>query len=156
DTAAFAVATIRAWGLQRGSAMYPRAKELLITADGGGSNSARARLWKAELQRLADETGLPIAVSHLPPGTRPWNKIEHRMFCHIPANWRGQPLLSREVIVSLIGRTRSSPGLRIQAALDAGQYPIGIKVRADEMAALRLGRSAFHGEWHYTILPPKR
>ena len=121
DTAAFAVATIRAWWRQMGSAMYPRAQELLITADGGGSNSARARLWKGELQRLAAETGLRIAVSHLPPGTSKWNKIEHRMFCHITANWRGQPLLSREVIVSLIGSTRSSTGLRIQAALDAGQ-----------------------------------
>ena len=136
--------------------MYPRAKELLITADGGGSNSARARLWKAELQRLADETGLRIAVSHLPPGTSKWNKIEHRMFCHITANWRGQPLLSREVIVSLIGSTRSSTGLRIQAALDAGQYPTGIKVSAGEMAAIRLERSDFHGEWNYTILPHKR
>jgi hypothetical protein len=113
DTVAFAVATIRAWWRQRGAAMYPRAQELLITADSGGSNSARARLWKAELQRLADETGLRLAVSHLPPGTSKWNKIEHRMFGHITANWRGQPLLSREVIVSLLGTTRSSTGLRI-------------------------------------------
>lgn len=156
DTAACAVATIRAWWGQRGSAMYPRAQELLITADGGGSNSARARLWKAELQRLADETGRRMAVSHLPPGTRKWNKIEHRMFCHITANWRGQPLLSREVIVSLIGPTRSSSGLRIQAALDARQYPMGMKVSADEMEAIRLERSDFHGEWNYTILPHKR
>jgi hypothetical protein len=156
DTAAFAVATIRAWWCQMGSAMYPRAKELLITADGGGSNSARARLWKAELQRLADATGLRMVVSHLPPGTSKWNKIEHRMFCHITANWRGQPLLSREVIVSLIGSTRSSTGLRIQAALDAGHYPIGIKVSASEMEAIRLERSDFHGEWNYTILPHKR
>ena len=139
-----------------GSAMYPRAKELLITADGGGSNSTRARLWKVELQRLADETGLRIAVSHLPPGTSKWNKIEHRMFCHITANWRGQPLLSREVIVSLIGSTRSATGLRIQAALDAGPYPIGRKVSASEMEAMRLERSDFHGEWNYTILPHKR
>ena len=129
DTAAFAVATIRAWWRQMGSAMYPRAKELRITADGGGSNSARARLWQAELQRLADETGLRLAVSHLPPGTSKWNKSEHRMFCHITANWCGRPLLSREVIVSLIGSTHSSTGLRISAALDAGQYPIGMKGR---------------------------
>jgi Rhodopirellula transposase DDE domain len=153
DTAAFAVATIRAWWREMGSAMYPRAKELLITADGGGSNSARARLWKAELPRLADETGRRMAVSHLPPGTSTWNKIEHRMFCHITANWRGQPLLSREVIVSLIGSTRSSTGLRIQVALDAGQYPIGITVSAVEMEAIRIERSDFHGEWNYTILP---
>ncbi len=156
DTAAFAVATIRAWWRQRGSARSPRATELRITAEGGGSTSARARWWKAELQRLADETGLRMAVSHLPPGTSKWNKIEHRMFCHITANWRGQPLLSREGIVSLIGRTRSSTGLRIQAALDAGQYPLGIKVSAVEMEAIRLERSDFHGEWNSTILPHKR
>jgi hypothetical protein len=156
DTAACAVATIRAWWGQMGSALSPRAQELLITADGGGSHSARARLWKAELQRLADETGRRMAVSHLPPGTRKWNKIAHRMFCHITAHWRGQPLLSREVIVSLIGHTRSSSGLRIQAALDARQYPIGIKVSADEMEAIRLERADFHGEWNYTILPHKR
>ena len=155
-TAAFAVAMIRAWWRKMGSAMYPRATELLITADGGGSNSARARLWKAELQRLADETGLRMAVSHLPPGTSKWNKIEHRMFCHITANWRGRPLLSREVIVSLIGDTRSSTGLRIQAVLDAGQYPVGIKVSAIEMETIRIERSDFHGEWNYTILPHKR
>ena len=156
DTAAFAVATLRAWWRQMGSALYPRAKARLITAAGGGSNRARARRWKAELQRLADETGLRMAVSHLPPGTSKWNKIEHRMFCHITANWRGQPLLSREVIVSLIGRTRSSTGLRIPVALDAGQYPIGSKVSAVEMEAIRLKRSDFHGEWNYTILPHKR
>lgn len=156
DTAAFAVATIRAWWRQMGTAMYPRAKELLITADGGGSNSARARLWKAELQRRADETGLRMAVSHLPPGTSKWHKIEHRMFCHITANCRGKPLLSREVVVRLIGSTRTSTGLRIQAALDVGQYPLGIKVSAAAMATIRLERADFHGEWNYTILPHKR
>ncbi len=156
DTAAFAVAPIRAWWRQRGAVMYPRAKALLLTAEGGGSQSARARLWKAELQRLADATGLRMAVSHLPPGTSKWHKIEHRMFGHITAHWRGQPLLSREVIVSLIGNTRSATGRRIQAALDAGQYPIGIKVSAVTMEAIRLERSAFHGEWNYTILPHKR
>ena len=153
DTPAFAVATIRAWWLQMGSKMYPKAKELLITADGGGSNSTRARLWKLELQRFSDETALRICVSHLPPGTSKWNKIEHRMFCHITANWRGKPLESREVVVSLIGNTTTSKGLRIQAVLDAGQYPKGIKVSDAEMKELRIKRATFHGEWNYTILP---
>ncbi|MBM3223627.1 MAG: ISAzo13 family transposase [Candidatus Tectomicrobia bacterium] len=156
DTAAFAVATIRAWWHQMGAAMYPRAKALLITADSGGSNSVRTRRWKVELQRLADETGLRLAVSHFSPGTSKWNKIEHCMFCHITANWRGRPLLSREVIVSLMGSTTSTTGLRIHAALDAGHYPLGIKVSAAELAAICLERSAFHGEWNYTILPHKR
>jgi Rhodopirellula transposase DDE domain len=153
DTPAFAVATLRAWWLHLGTAMYPQATELLITADSGGSNSARARLWKRELQRFADESGLRVSVSHLPPGTSKWNKIEHRMFCHITANWRGQPLESREVIVSLIGATTTTQGLRIQAALDARQYPTGVKVSDAEMTALRMERSAFHGDWNYTILP---
>jgi Rhodopirellula transposase DDE domain len=156
DTAACAGATIRAWWRQMGAALYPRAKELLITADGGGSNRIRARLWQVELPRLADETGLRIAVSHLPPGTSQWNQSEHRMCCHITAHWRGPPLLSREVIVSLMGSPRSATGLRIQAALEAGQSPIGIKVSAGEMEAMRRERSDFHGEWNYTILPPKR
>ena len=153
DTPAFAVATIRAWWRQMGSPMYPKAKELLITADSGGSNSARARLWKRELQRFADDSRLRVCVSHLPPGTSKWNKLEHRMFCHITANWRGKPLESREVIISLIGSTSTSTGLRIQAALDAGQYPTGVKVTKTEMQELRLERSDFHGEWNYTILP---
>jgi len=153
DTPAFAVATIRTWWLAMGSAMYPKAQELLITADSGGSNSARARLWKRELQRFADASGLRVSVSHLPPGTSKWNKIEHRMFCHITANWRGKPLESREVIVSLIGATTTAKGLRIQAALDAGQYPTGVKVPDAEMEALRIERSDFHGDWNYTILP---
>ena len=153
DTPAFAVATLRAWWLHLGTAMYPQATELLITADSGGSNSARARLWKWELQRFADESGLRVSVSHVPPGTSKWHKIEHRMFCHITANWRGQPLESREVIVSLIGATTTTQGLRIQAALDAGQYPTGVKVSDAEMTALRMERSAFHGDWNYTMLP---
>jgi hypothetical protein len=153
DTPAFAVATIRAWWLQMGSVMYPQAKELLITADSGGSNSARARLWKLELQRFADENGLRVCVSHLPPGTSKWNKIEHRMFCHITANWRGKPLESREVIVSLIGSTSTSKGLRIRAALDEGQYPTGVKITKAEMKELLIEQSDFHGEWNYTILP---
>jgi hypothetical protein len=156
DTPAFAVATIRAWWLQMGTAMYPKAKELLITADSGGSNSARARLWKRELQGFADDSGLRVSVSHLPPGTSKWNKIEHRMFCHITANWRGQPLESREIIVSLIGGTTTAQGLRIQAILDAGLYPTGVKVSAAEMQALRIKRAAFHGDWNYTILPHRR
>jgi transposase len=153
DTPAFAVATIRAWWLQMGSQMYPKARELLITADSGGSNSTRARLWKLELQRFADESDLRVSVSHLPPGTSKWNKIEHRMFCHITANWRGKPLESLEVVVSLIGDTNTSAGLRIQAALDAGQYPTGLKVSKAEMKKLQIDRAHFHGEWNYTILP---
>ena len=153
DTPAFAVATIRAWWLQMGSQMYPKARELLITADSGGSNSTRARLWKLELQRFSDESGLRVSVSHLPPGTSKWNEIEHRMFCHITANWRGKPLESLEVVVSLIGDTKTSAGLRIQAALDAGQYPTGIKVSQAEMQTLQIDRAHFHGEWNYTILP---
>jgi transposase len=153
DTPAFAVATIRAWWLQMGSPMYPKARELLITADSGGSNSTRARLWKLELQRFSDESDLRVCVSHLPPGTSKWNKIEHRMFCHITANWRGKPLESLEVVVSLIGDTNTAAGLRIQAALDAGQYPKGIKVSEVEMKKLQIDRAQFHGEWNYTILP---
>lgn len=153
DTPAFAVATIRAWWLQMGTAMYPQATALLITADSGGSNSARARLWKRELQCFAEESGLRVSVSHLPPGTSKWNKIEHRMFCHITANWRGQPLESREVIVSLIGATTTTKGLRIQAALDAGQYPTGVQVSEAEMTSLWIERSAFHGDWNYPLLP---
>jgi hypothetical protein len=153
DTPAFAVATIRAWWLQMGSKMYPKARELLITAASGGSNSTRARRWKLELPRFSDESGLHVCVSHLPPGTSKWNKIEHRMFCHITANWRGKPLESLEVVVSLIGDTNTSAGLRIQAALDAGQYPKGIKVSTAEMKTLQIDRAQFHGAWNYTILP---
>jgi hypothetical protein len=156
DTPAFAVATIRAWWAQMGVAMYPKAKELLITADSGGSNSARARLWKRELQHFANESSLRVGVSHLPPGTSKWNKIEHRMFCHITANWRGEPLVSREVVVSLIGATTTAQGLHIQAALDPGPYPTGIKVSDAEMQALRIERAEFHGDWNYTILPHRR
>lgn len=156
DTPAFAVATIRAWWLQMGAAMYPQATELLITADSGGSNSARARLWKRELQHFADASGLRVCVSHLPPGTSKWNKIEHRMFCHITANWRGKPLESREVVVSLLGATTTAKGLRIQATLDAGEYPTGVKVSDAEMQSLRIERAEFHGDWNYTILPHRR
>jgi transposase len=153
DPPAFAIATIRTWWLEMGSARYPKAKELLIIADSGGSNSARARLWKVELQHLADELGMRIAVSHLPPGTSKWNKIEHRMFCHITHNWRGRPLESREVIVNLIGGTTAAKGLHIQASLDMSNYPTGIKVRDEDMKALNLECADFHGEWNYMILP---
>jgi hypothetical protein len=153
DTPAFALATIRMWWLEMGVARYPNAKELLIIADSGGSNSARARLWKVELQRLANDTGLRLAVSHLPPGTSKWNKIEHRMFCHITHNWRGRPLESREVIVNLIGSTTTAKGLHIEARLDMADYPTGVKVSDDDMRLLNLQREDFHGEWNYIIIP---
>ena len=153
DTPAFATATIRTWWLEMGRERYARAKELLIIADSGGSNSARARLWKVELQHLADEMGLRISVSHLPPGTSKWNKIEHRMFCHITHNWRGRPLESREVVVNLIGSTMTEKGLHIRAALDTDDYPLGIKVTNHEMESLRIKRNKFHGEWNYVFIP---
>ncbi len=153
DTPAFAAATIRTWWLEMGQTRYPKAKELLVIADSGGSNSARARLWKLELQHLADDTGLRLCVSHLPPGTSKWNRIEHRMFCHITRNWRGRPLESREVIVNLIGSTTTEKGLHIQAALDATDYPTGIKVTDTQMESLHLERDSFHGDWNYTIYP---
>src|SRR5215216_1566035 len=153
DTAEFAVETVRRWWRHMGSQTYPKAKRLLITADGGGSNGSRCRLWKVELQRLADETGLHISVCHFPPGTRKWNEIEHRMFCHITENWRGRPLVSREVIVQLIGGTTTRAGLTIRADLDTGTYPTGIKASDAQLAAVHLEPADFHGEWNYTILP---
>lgn len=153
DTAEFAVETVRRWWRQMGRSTYPQATELLLMADGGGSNGVRTRLWKTELQRLADETGLHLAVSHLPPGTSKWNKIEHRMFAYITQNWRGRPLVSHEVIVNLIGNTTTQTGLRIRAALDPTPYPTGKKVTDDAWAALHIARDAFHGEWNYTIMP---
>jgi len=154
DTAQFAVATLRRWWQQMGRKVYRRARELLITADGGGSNGSRCRLWKVELQRLADETGLTITVCHFPPGTSKWNKIEHRMFCHITENWRGRPLINHEVIVSLIANTTTKAGLRIKAALDAGPYPTGLKVTEEQMRTLNLHPADFHGEdWNYLIKP---
>lgn len=153
DTAAFAVATIRRWWLGMGSALYPEAKRLLITADGGGSNGSRVRLWKTELQRLADELEMPIQVSHLPPGTSKWNKIEHRLFAFITQNWRAKPLISHEVIVSLIASTTNAKGLKVQCELDANLYPSGIKVSPAEMAKVRLNPHDFHGDWNYTIEP---
>lgn len=153
DTAQFAVETIRRWWLEMGCLVYPQASELLITADGGGSNGSRLRLWKVALQALANELGLSITVCHFPPGTSKWNKIEHRMFCHITENWRGKPLVSRAVVVNLIGHTKTKAGLRIKAKLDLNAYPTGIKVTNDEFAAVNLKKDKFHGEWNYTISP---
>ncbi len=136
-----------------GCERYPGATKLLITADSGGSNSARGRAWKLNLQRLADELGLTISVSHYPPGTSKWNKIEHRMFSRITQNWRGRPLVSHEVIVNLIASTTSTTGLKIRAALDEAEYPLGLKVSKDQRKALRLSRSEFHGDWNYTLSP---
>jgi hypothetical protein len=153
DTAAFAVATIRHWWEHSGQARYPAATRLLISADGGGSNGVRTRLWKRELQRLADETGLALTVRHFPPGTSKWNKIEHRLFSYITQNWRGQPLVSYAVILSLIAGTTTQTGLTVQSYLDTASYPAGVTVSDAEMAALRLERDPFHGEWNYTILP---
>jgi hypothetical protein len=153
DTAEFATETIRRWWRRMGALAYPQAEELLITADGGGSNSSRARLWKVCLQELADELALEISVCHFPPGTSKWNKIEHRMFCHITENWRGRPLLSRAVIVNLIGSTKTRAGLHINAELDTGTYPTKIKVTDEELASIRIKRAKFHGNWNYTILP---
>jgi hypothetical protein len=153
DTAQFAVQSIGSWWKQMGQRTYPDATELLITADAGGSNGYRTRLWKRELQRLADETALTISVCHLPPGTSKWNKIEHRMFCHITQNWRGRPLISLDTIVNLIADTRTTKGLAILSALDQASYLKGIKISDEEMAQLRISRDAFHGEWNYSIQP---
>ena len=150
DTAAFATETIRRWWERMGALAYPPAEELLITADGGGSNGSRTRLWKVCLQKLADELGLAISVCHFPPGTSKWNKIEHRMFCHITENWRGRPLLSRAVIVNLIGSTTTRTGLHINAELDTNRYPTRIKVTDAELATVRIKRAKFHGNWNYT------
>jgi hypothetical protein len=153
DTAAFAVESLRRWWEHMGSQRYPSAPALLITADGGGSNGSRNRLWKVALQQLANDIGLRMAVCHFPPGTSKWNKIEHRMFSHISMNWRGRPLISHEVIVNLIANTTTQQGLTIKAALDTGRYPIGIKVTDQEFEKVKLKQSKFHGEWNYTIMP---
>ena len=153
DTAAFAVGTIRRWWRDMGRRHYRKARSLLITADSGGSNGSRLRLWKWELQRLADETGLSITVAHLPPGTSKWNKIEHRLFSFITQNWRGKPLLTHATIVNLIGATRTSAGLRVRCVLDTDRYPPKVSVTAEQMASIRLTRHAFHGDWNYTIKP---
>lgn len=153
DTAQFAAESLRRWWQQMGSRVYPKAQELLVTADAGGSNGYRIRLWKVALQELADAIGLRIAVCHFPPGTSKWNKIEHRMFCHITENWRGKPLVSRAVIVNLIGSTKTRTGLTIKAELDENAYPTGIKVSDEALAAIRMKKDKFHGDWNYTILP---
>ena len=156
DTAHFAARSIRRWWDEMGSQRFPRARELAITADGGGSNSCRSRLWKVALQGLADRLGLRLRVMHFPPGTSKWNKVEHRLFCHITQNWRGKPLVSREAIVSLIGSTTTRTGLVVRAALDTERYETGIKVSDEELAMVQLEPHDFHGDWNYTIKPRKR
>jgi hypothetical protein len=153
DTAAFAVESIRRWWYKLGQARYPDATCLTVTADCGGSNGVHVKLWKRELQRFADETGLKVTVAHLPPGTSKWNKIEHRLFAFITMNWRGKPLLSHQVIVQLIGSTTTDTGLAVCCELDANLYPKGIKVSDAEMQAINITRDEFHGEWNYTISP---
>ena len=153
DTPAFAVASLRQWWQEMGRGRYPEAGELFVTADAGESNGYRSRAWKHGLQQFADETGLRIHVSHLPPGTSKWNKIEHRLFCHITQNWRGKVLRTFETIVDLIGSTRTAAGLRVKARLDAGTYPIGVVTTDAEMDALSLHQEAFHGDWNYALQP---
>ncbi len=153
DTSAFAVNSIRAWWRHLGHKRYPKAETLMITADGGGSNSSRTRLWKTELQKLADELQIAIRVCHFPPGTSKWNKIEHRMFSFVSLNWRGKPLESLEVIIDLISSTTTSTGLKVHARLDAGHYEKGIKVTDQELAAVNIERDQFHPDWNYTIHP---
>ena len=153
DTSTFAVNSIRAWWQHLGAERYPEATSLTITADGGGSNSSRTRLWKVELQKLADELGLVIRVLHFPPGTSKWNKIEHRMFSFVSLNWRGRPLESLEVIIDLIGCTTTSTGLKVYARLDPGDYVKGIKVTDAELAAVNIVRHEFHPDWNYEIRP---
>jgi len=153
DTAQFAVNSIRHWLDTMGRERYPAMQQLMITADGGGSNGSRVRLFKIELQRLADETGLTVCVCHYPPGTSKWNKIEHRLFCHVTQTWRGKPLVSRETVVELIAATTTRTGLIVRCALDTRDYPKGIKVSNQEMDALNISGDAFHPEWNYTISP---
>jgi hypothetical protein len=156
DTAAFAVATIRRWWRKMGRPIYSRASDLLITADSGGSNSSRNRLWKVELQKMANRTGLTITVCHFPPGTSKWNKIEHRMFSFITQNWRGKPLIDRATIVNLIGSTKTKEGLKIRCELDTKTYPKGIKVPDVQLEKVKLKKHKFHGDWNYTIYPNKK
>jgi transposase len=155
DTAQFAVETLRRWWQEMGSQVYSGAEGLLITADSGGSNSSRSRLWKVAIQELADLLGFPVSVCHFPPGTSKWNKIEHRMFSHLTRNWRGRPLESRAVVVNLIGQTTTREGLEVRAELDTGRYKKGIKVTDDELGKVSITREEFHGEWNYTISPKR-
>jgi transposase len=156
DTSEFAVSTIRRWWKRMGISLYPRATELLITADGGGSNGSRVRLWKIEIQKLSQELNMTIHICHFPPGTSKWNKIEHRMFCHITENWRSRPLESLAVVINLIANTRTEKGLAIQAEIDDTFYPTGIKIPDEEMANLAIIRDDFHGEWNYKIHPDNK
>ncbi|MCA1707853.1 MAG: ISAzo13 family transposase, partial [Actinobacteria bacterium] len=153
DTAAFAVATIGRWWDMVGRVAYPAARRLLITADAGGSNGYRVRLWKVELGRLAARAGIDITVCHFPPGTSKWNKIEHRLWSAVTSNWRGRPLTSHEVVVNLIGATTNKKGLKVRAHLDTGYYPTGVKVTKTELAAVPLTKHDFHGDWNYTVHP---
>jgi hypothetical protein len=153
DTATFAVASIRKWWLAQGRRAYPNAKRLLITADSGGSNGSRLRLWKWELQRLSNELGLPISVCHFPPGTSKWNKVEHRLFSFISQNWRGEPLTDYETVVNLIAQTTTTTGLKVSCRLDRRRYPTGRKVSDDEWERINLHRDDFHGDWNYEIRP---
>ena len=153
DTGAFAVASIRGWWRFEGRRLYPETTEILITADGGGSNGSRLRLWKFELQKFADETGLSISVCHFPPGTSKWNKIEHRLFSFITSNWRGEPLLNYETIVNLIAKTTTAKGLKVICKLDRRKYPTGRKITNAEMKQVNMKRDKFHGEWNYVIKP---
>jgi hypothetical protein len=153
NTSRFVTETIRRWWCEMGTPLYPDADSLLVTVDAGGSNGYRCRLWKVALQQLADTIGLRITICHFPPGTSKWNKIEHRMFCHITKNWRGKPLLSRAVVVNLIGNTKTKAGLHIEAELDSNAYETGVEVSDEELAAVRMEKDKFHGEWNYTISP---
>lgn len=156
DTAQFAVTAIRQWWYHMGQLIYPEAEVLMITADCGGSNSYRARLWKWELQQLANELGVILHICHFPPGTSKWNKIEHRLFSQITENWRGRPLVSRQVVVNLIASTKTSTGLTVDAALDEGTYPTGIQVSQEQFNSILIERDSFHGEWNYQILPSQQ
>ena len=156
DTGAFAVASIRGWWRFEGKRLYRHTRKLLITADGGGSNGYRLRLWKLELQTLADDTGLVLQVCHFPPGTSKWNKVEHRLFSFISSNWRGEPLRDYETVVNLISRTRTAQGLKVNCRLDRRKYPTGRKVTAEEMRTVHLDRNPFHGDWNYVIRPHRK
>jgi hypothetical protein len=153
DTAEFAVATLERWWREMGKKAYPDATDVLVTADGGGSNASRSRLWRVQLQHFADTTGLNVNVCHFPPGTSKWNKIEHRLFSHITQNWRGRPLVSREVVVALIQSTTTKTGLRVRASLDKRPYAVGKAVAPAELNHLRIRRHSFHGEWNYALRP---
>lgn len=155
DTAEFAVASIKRWWYKMGLAYYPKADKLMITADCGGSNGYRVRLWKSELQNLADETGLEIKVCHFPPGTSKWNKIEHRMFSHISMNWRGRPFVNHEIVIKLISSTTTKTGLEITCELDKNKYQTGLKVDDERMAEINIIKDKFHGDWNYKIKPKK-